>query len=128
VNSHGTGKVLAYERTLGASYTFNRSNLQSQTQVISLNAVWSLNDYIMPGASVGYNILGGRWASATTSLTFQSPSECWKLDLALNQAPCTYNLTADRTWCYDFRFNLSLNLTGSGYGNMSDPKAVAASR
>lgn len=128
VNSHGTGKVLAYERTLGASYTFNRSNLQSQTQVISLNAVWSLNDYIMPGASVGYNILGGRWASATTSLTFQSPSECWKLDLALNQAPCTYNLTADRTWCYDFRFNLSLNLTGSGYGNMSDPKAVAASK
>ncbi len=127
--SKGSGKVLAYERSLGASYNFNRSNGQAQIENITMTAVYSLNDYIMPSATVGYDIRGGRWSSADTKLTFQSPSECWKLDLGYYQVPCAIQPAGatDLAWCRDFKFNLSLNLTGSGFGSVSDPKAIASS-
>lgn len=122
----GTGRVLAYERSVGASYVFNRSNLQSRTQGVRLNAIFSLNDYIIPAASVSYDLLSSRWQEANTTLTFQSPSECWKLDLGYYQNICPKERPEDSGWCQNFRFNLSLNLTGSGFGSVSDPKAIAA--
>jgi hypothetical protein len=88
-----------------------------------VNAIFSLNDYIMPGASLTYDLLRDRWQQANTTLTFQSPSECWKLDLGLYQNPC---LTQEEGWCTNFRFNLSLNLTGSGFG-LSGAQGMGAS-
>jgi LPS-assembly protein len=124
--SKGTGKVLAYERSIGAYYSYNRSSQQSQTQSVRFNAIYSLNDYIMPGASVSYDMLKSRWQEANTTLTFQSPSECWKLDLGYYQNVCPIEKEGDTGWCTNFRFNLSLNLTGSGFGAVSDPKALAS--
>lgn len=116
------GRVLAFERNVGASYSFNRSNNQSQTQSMRLSTIYSLNDYIMPGASVSYDFLKSRWQEANTTLTFQSPSECWKLDLSYLQNVCPKLRPDDTGWCGSFRFNLSLNLTGSGFGSITDPK------
>lgn len=116
----GAGRVLAYERSLGLSYSFNRSNLQSQTQSLRFNSVFSINDYIMPGAAISYDMLRSRWQEANTTLTFQSPSECWKLDLGYYQSICEKIRPDDSGWCGSFRFNLSLNLTGSGYGAFGD--------
>ena len=123
--ARGSGRVLAYERSVGASYSFNRSNLQSQTQSVRFNTTFSLNDYIMPTAAVSYDLLSRRWQEANTTLTFQSPSECWKLDLGYYQNVCPKERPSDSGWCSSFRFNLSLNLTGSGFGSISDPKALA---
>lgn len=115
----GAGRVLAYERSLGFSYAFNRSNLQSQTKSLRFNSIFSVNDYIMPGASITYDLLKSKWQEANTTLTFQSPSECWKLDLGYYQSICERILPTDSGWCGSFRFNLSLNLTGSGFGMTS---------
>lgn len=124
--SKGVGKVLAYERSLGAYYSFNRSSQQSQIQNVRMNAIYSINDYIIPGASVSYDMLKSKWQEANTTLTFQSPSECWKLDLGYYQNVCPKERPEDSGWCSNFRFNLSLNLTGSGFGSVSDPKAMAS--
>lgn len=124
--SKGVGRVLAFERNLGATYSFNRSNNQSPTKVATFSAVYSLNDYIMPGASLSYDLLRSRWTEANTTLTFQSPSECWKLDLKYLQKGCPKLNPEDSGWCGSFLFNLSLNLTGSGFGSISDPKSIAA--
>lgn len=126
VISKGMGRVLSFERNIGASYSYNRSNNQSQTQSVRLSTVYSLNDYIMPGASVSYDMLKSRWQEANSTLTFQSPSECWKLDLSYLQSVCPKVRPDDTGWCGSFRFNLSLNLTGSGFGSISDPKSVVA--
>ncbi len=123
----GTGRVLAYERSIAASYVFNRSNLQSQNQSVRVNAVFSLNDYIMPGFQIAYDMLRSRWQEANTTLTFQSPSECWKLDLGYFQTIAEKIRPEDTGWRGSFRFNLSLNLTGAGFGSVTDPGALAAS-
>ncbi|MBS1962494.1 MAG: LPS-assembly protein LptD [Bdellovibrionales bacterium] len=123
----GTSRVLAYERSVGAYYVFNRSAGQTPVQNVLLKATYSLNDFIMPSVSLYYNILGSRWQEANSALTFQSPSECWKLDLAFNQYSCQPERPEDSHWCHEFKFNLSLNLTGSGFGSVSDPKALAGS-
>lgn len=123
----GSGKrVLAYERSIGANYYYNRSSNQSQTQTLRLYSIFSINDYIMPGVAIEYNLLGKRWKEANTTLTFQSPSECWKLDLGYFQTVSQDLETGLPKWSGTFRMNLSLNLTGSGFGSFSDPKAMAA--
>lgn len=122
----GVGRVLAYERSLGVAYSFNRSNLQSQTQSLRFTSIFSVNDYIMPGAAISYDLLKSRWQEANTTLTFQSPSECWKLDLGYYQSICEKIRPDDSGWCGSFRFNLSLNLTGSGFGVFGDPKNASA--
>ena len=75
----------------------------------------------MPGAALVYDLLKDRWQEANTNLTFQSPSECWKLDLGLYQNVCPIEKAGDSGWCTNFRFNLSLNLTGSGFGSTGTP-------
>lgn len=105
--------ILAFRRTVSMNYAYNRSTAQSQTQNFRASATYSLNDYIMPSVSVSYDMLRKRWQEANTYLTFQSPSECWKLDLGLNQSICE-----GLGWCRNFQFNLSVNLTGSGFGGV----------
>jgi LPS-assembly protein len=120
----GTNRVLAYERSLGVNYTYNRSNLQSETDSISVNGVFSINDFIIPSASIVYDKLSSRWQVANTMLTFQSPSECWKLDMGYYQNVCPKERPDDSGWCHNFRFNLSLNLTGGGFGLTGSPKVA----
>jgi lipopolysaccharide assembly outer membrane protein LptD (OstA) len=122
----GTNRVLKYERSIGANYFVNRSNPQAPAESVRLYTIFSINDYIMPGASVEYNLAGSRWREANTTLTFQSPSECWKLDLGYFQNVCEKIRPDDSGWCGSFRMNLSLNLTGAGFGSVSDPQAMAS--
>jgi LPS-assembly protein len=119
-------RVLAYERSLGLNYYFNRSSGQSQTETLRVSTIFSINDYIMPGVSLAYNMLAKRWMEANTTLTFQSPSECWKLDMGYFQSLGPINKEHPNGWYNSFRVNLSLNLTGSGFGSFSDPKSLAA--
>jgi LPS-assembly protein len=125
-SERGSGRVLAYERSIALNYVYNRSSNQSQNESVRLNAIYSLNDYIMPGVGIAYNVIGSRLQEANTTLTFQSPSECWKMDLGYYQNVCPIDNPGDSGWCHRFQFNLSLNLTGSGFGSVSDPKALAS--
>lgn len=114
-------RILLYERSLGLNYAFNKSSLQSQTQNITTNAVWSISDFVMPSIKVTYDVLKSRWMELDSALVFQSPSECWKLDLGFNQQLCPVKEGSDdSTLCSAFRFNLSINLTGSGFGSISE--------
>lgn len=113
--------ILDFERSLGMSYYFNRSSSQSQSQTYQANFKFSINDYIMPSARAAYDLINSRWLSADTLVSFQSPSQCWRLDLGLTQALCPDQGSTGRDWCRAVKFTFGWNLTGSGFGGLTDP-------
>ncbi len=116
--------LLEYERSLGMSYYYNRSSSQSQTQTWQANFKFSINDYIMPSAKVSYNLITRRWLSADTLVGFQSPSQCWKMEVGVNQSICPDYEVTKKYWCHAFKFTFGWNLTGSGFGGISNPSGI----
>lgn len=107
--------VLYFERSVSLNYVFNRLSTQSQTQVMQGSLVYSLSDYIMPSMVMTYDLIRQRVQEVVSALVFQSPSQCWKLDLGYRQTICEKVRPEDSGRCGAFRVNLSLNLTGSGF-------------
>jgi hypothetical protein len=75
---------------------------------ISANLSFSITDYFLPTAYVAYdynymkvNQLGG-------ALTFQSPAQCYKFGISTDYSIQNNNLS--------FGFDISLNITGNGFG------------
>lgn len=110
--------INVFDRTIGMSYSFNRQQSTSQTQTYGAQLRYSLNDSILPAVQVSYDFVKKRILSTTTTLSYQSPSECWRLDLGYVRTICEAIRPEDRGYCGFFSFNLSVNLTGSGYGNV----------
>lgn len=112
------GSVNIFDRTVGMTYSFNRQNATSQTQTYGGQIRYSINDSILPSFMISYDLIQKRLQSTTTTLSYQSPSECWRLDLGYVRTICESIRPEDRGYCGFFSFNLSVNLTGSGYGNV----------
>ncbi len=116
--------ILSFERSIYGNFAFNRADQQSQTKNARGGFVYSINDYIMPAFGMTYDLLKKRMQEMSSSLVFQSPSECWKLDLGYAQTLCPVRESSrDNTWCGFFRFNFSMNLTGSGFGSVTGAPA-----
>ncbi len=113
-------QVLHFQRSVNFGYAYNRSSTNSQTQAVQAGFVFSLNDYIMPSFSAAYDLISSRWQVLNSVLTFQSPSQCWKFDINFSQQ-INPNVTRDNEmYIHNIGFNLSLNLTGSGFGGISE--------
>ena len=79
--------VLSFERTLGLNYSF--SKLTSKASSVVLNLKYSVNDYIMPQASVTYDLVTHspqRLVTSSFGMLLQHPSRCWRLFFAMTQA------------------------------------------
>jgi len=103
-------KVLSFERRVGLSYAWSR--IDSSTSNLGSNLVYSLNDYVMPKAGISYDFFSHRLFKIDSSLTFQSPSRCWKFTTSFNR------YISRPGW--DISFDLSLNLTGQDFSSVSD--------
>lgn len=103
--------LLRFERSLSASYTF--SKLTARVSSLQTSGKFSLNDYIMPRASLSYNLVTGNFALLDSQLgvLFQSPSRCWQLELGLNRS-------IDRGT--GPVLNFALNFSGESYGTVDD--------
>ncbi len=104
--------LLRFERSLNAGYTF--SKLTARVSSLQTSGVFSINDYIMPKASLSYNLVTGSFAllESAFGVLFQSPSRCWQLELGLNRS-------IDRG--AGFLMNFSLNFSGESVINTQDP-------
>ncbi len=103
--------LLRFERSLSANYTF--SKLTSKVSSLQTSGRFSINDYIMPRASLSYNLVTGNFALLDSQLgvLFQSPSRCWQLELGLNRS-------IDRGT--GPVLNFALNFSGESYGTVDD--------
>ena len=122
--------ILKYNRSFTVAYALDKvtcTDPSGCTSIWSATLNYSLNDYIMPTLSMAYstlqtNTLGTnvvpRWQSAMAAVTFQSPSRCWEFTGGF-----TYGQGIQG---FGSILNLSVNLSGEGYGGMSDAQAAAA--
>jgi lipopolysaccharide assembly outer membrane protein LptD (OstA) len=111
-------RVLTYDRSVTLGYAFNKVNAATSNLTGTFN--FSINDYFMPYASISYGFIPiGTLYGASAGMQIQSPSQCWKFTLAENY---TSGLGTS------FAFDLSLNLTGSGFGGITELATQAQSQ
>jgi lipopolysaccharide assembly outer membrane protein LptD (OstA) len=103
--------LLRFERSVSANYTF--SKLTAKVSSLQTSGRFSINDYIMPRATLSYNLVTGNFALLDSQLgvLFQSPSRCWQLELGLNRS-------IDRGT--GPVLNFALNFSGESYGTVDD--------
>jgi LPS-assembly protein len=110
-------RVLTYDRSVSLNYVYDcrtpsidstSGKLICNADSISANLSFSITDYFLPTAYVAYdynymkvNQLGG-------ALTFQSPAQCYKFGISTDYSIQNNNLS--------FGFDISLNITGNGFG------------
>ncbi len=108
--------LMTYERSFGVAYSHNRSNFGSQNQNVSGKVTYSLNDFVMPQLSASYDMLNSRWLSVDSNLTFQSPSQCWRLFL-FHQLRL---FCPEKNGCSSYGFQWGINLDGSSFGGLNN--------
>jgi lipopolysaccharide assembly outer membrane protein LptD (OstA) len=101
--------LLRFERSLSVNYTF--SKLTAKVSSLQTSAQFSLNDYVMPRASLSYNLVTGNFAllDSAFGVLFQSPSRCWQLDLGVINS-------IDRGT--GPVINFSMNISGNSFGSL----------
>ncbi len=120
--SQYTRRLLAFQRSLGVSYSYNQ--VTTHTNSVGGSFVWSVNDYFQPRGGITYQfpmdlnsaLSPGIVLSANASLTYQSPSQCYRLVLLGSR-------TFGRGW--DISFNVPINLTGGGFTSFTEGGGVA---
>jgi hypothetical protein len=104
-------RILTFDRSINLGYSFNKVTANTSNLTGSFN--FSLNDYFMPYGSISYGFVPfGTWYGYGFGLQVQSPSQCWKLISSVN-----YVVGNGTSWN---GFDLSLNLTGSGFGGVTE--------
>lgn len=112
-------RVLAFDRSISGAFTRNQvdcSNASCGTLDFSGTLNFSLNDYILPSGYVDYSFISHALNTAGFGVAFQSPAECWKFTT-------NFDYTV-QTKTSSLSFNLALNLSGSGFGNISGSAAT----
>jgi hypothetical protein len=117
-------RILPFERYLGFGYTYNRVG-SGQTDNPRMSLVYSINDYLVPGVALSYDLLRDRFLSLEGRLRFQSPSKCYRLEFSMSRYACE-GVSADG-FCQRFGVDFALNLTGSGFQGASELGAAALS-
>lgn len=120
-------RILAYERSVGFAYSYSRA-AGSGTNNPRFNAVWSINDYITPKGSISYDLVVKRLNETNLGLRFQSPSHCWRFDINFFQRIVPRDRPNEDPSEIGSSFDLSLNLSGSGFGGISEVSNATISK
>lgn len=112
-------RILTFERSVSLGYAYNTVG-GSRTQNLYASAVYSLNDYVLPSISYSYNLIARRTANGAAGLRFQSPSQCWSVDLSGSIVPFPRQREDDPRFETKVGFDLTLNLTGAGFAGFGD--------
>ncbi len=110
-------RVFLYERSISARYTYselgcrdNAGCLGNATHNLNGKIKFSLNDYFMPTFEGSYNLYNRKFVSWQLNFQIQSPAQCWQFIL---------QIPYDRTKGLGYQFDLSLNISGQGFGGFT---------
>ncbi len=118
--------VLAYEKSFTFGYGYNRLTCTADslspcgTSDVTGTINYSINDYILPSFSIGFDQLQHSPDYAGVSVAFQSPSRCWKFSTSVGYTRAT-------GWGWGGP-DLAVNITGSGFGGVSELATAAQSQ
>lgn len=105
-------RILNFDRSATLTYTWNpRRSTDNLVGAIS----FSVSDYVLPSINASYDFFKSRFLGAGINLAFQSPSQCWKLNLSR-----TYSISPTGGPKLDFGIDLAVNLTGTGFGGATE--------
>jgi hypothetical protein len=105
-------RVLTFDRSLTLSYAYNKLDPTAENVQGGGQLNFSINDYILPSARAQYSFTQRQILTAGGGVLFQSPSQCWRFSTTID-----YKVQENTVvWGVD----LSLNLTGEGFGGVSD--------
>ncbi|MEO5971247.1 MAG: putative LPS assembly protein LptD [Bdellovibrionia bacterium] len=104
-------RILTFDRSINLGYSFYKG-VNAPTSNLSGSVNFSLSDYVLPTGTVSYSFVTNQLLGAYLGMQLQSPSRCWRFSTGLGY-------TAGRPGL-DFTFEWSLNLTGSGFGGVTD--------
>jgi LPS-assembly protein len=117
-------RILAFDRSVTLNYSIARSDCTVGnfcppegyflSSVVSMGLNYSVSDYILPTFGMTYNLTSSQIASGTVGVQFQSPSQCWRFGVST-----TLNRVNDGIQAI-YGIDFSLNLTGSGFGGISE--------
>ena len=108
-------EVLAFERSFSLNYAYSRISTYTSNATAALT--YSLSDYVMPAISASYSFVGNKFLKAASSVTFQSPSKCWRFNVTSSWEIGTNSQL--------FNPDITLNLTGLGFGGVSEVTAAS---
>lgn len=118
-------KIFTFSRLLKMTYARNYI-YPGKSETVGLGAVYSINDYLMPDLFLTYDYILMR-TKVDGKFTYQSPSQCWRFEISLARSwgPDPKN-TDKQKYNNLISFDFSLNLTGAGYGGVSDMASGAS--
>lgn len=105
-------RVLSFDRSLTAYYAYNKLDPLAEDVQGGGQLNFSINDYVLPSARATYSFSKRQFITAGGGLLFQSPSQCWRFSTTID-----YRIEQNRV---EWGIDLSLNLTGEGFGGVSE--------
>ncbi|MCM0605975.1 MAG: hypothetical protein KA715_07775 [Xanthomonadaceae bacterium] len=104
--------------SIGASYNPGFYNPGGPpTVALTTGLRYSISDYIMPSIVLAYDLTNRVWISQNFNLTLQDASQCWQL---------SSGFVRNNQGAFGFSFDIKINLTGSGFGNITDAASYVA--
>ena len=116
-------EILSYDRSFTLAYAYKQIGAD-QTNSLRLGSTFSINDYLMPIASVTYDLLTESLQRADATMRLQHPSRCYRLELTGSRYVCPIQQAADDGICYGFSMNFTLNLVGGGFATLDEMAAT----
>jgi LPS-assembly protein len=116
-------RIFEFERSLAVGYSFN--TIGSRTSNLRLGLAFSLNDNWLPTGDISYDLISSRILDSGAIIRYQSASQCWKAEVGGRYALCPAQQAGESNYCPNVGFNLTLNLTGSGYGDFGPASTPA---
>ena len=115
-------RVLLFDRSINLSYSYNQVIANADSIGFGIN--WSVSDYFAFSFGTSYsfpttqsnNTSPGIIQSINGGLTYQSPSQCYKLTLMASRTVDNPQLAIN--------FNIPVNLTGEGYTDFQQGSGV----
>jgi lipopolysaccharide assembly outer membrane protein LptD (OstA) len=109
-------RLFAFERSVSLTWNYSRQPRQAPTSMVTLASTFSISDFIMPRASIAYDFATSIMQNVAASVRFQSPSECWYIELGtrFDRGPVDGNYINSNT------FEFKMNFSGSGFSGVGE--------
>ncbi len=107
-------RFLTFQRSISLGYVWDQVDCTVSgncgTSNIQTTAIWSINDWLLPTFTASYSTISRQLTNVGLNTLIQSTSLCWRFG---------FNVTriADK---WNREFDLSLNITGNGFGGVTE--------
>lgn len=102
-------QALQFDRSITLSYAYSQRNAKTSNIQGTLN--FSISDYLLPQLNLNYDLMNSAFLGGNLVMLLQSPSRCWRISTTINYGPTTG---------ISYSFDWGLNLSGSGFGGVTD--------